>query len=378
MRVTTAPRIRFQAPRLPAAAEVAERFAVAEQARWYSNEGACWRAFGAGLEARLGQGLHCVPLANATLALLVGLRALVGRSPAREVLLPSFTFAATAAAVAWAGLRPVFVDVEPAGWHLDADALAAALAARPGDVAAVLACSTFGMPPAPAQSAAWRAAAAAHGVPVLVDSAAGFGSVDRDGTPLGGQGDAEVFSFHATKPLAIGEGGMLATADAAVADRVRRLANFGFRDGVVDDEPGLNAKLAEWPAATGLVALERFDDVLARRRAAAAEVLDALVPLGCTAQADCHGGTWQFVPVLAPTPAARDAVRAAAARDGLEVRAYYDTPLHRMPAFAGAAVAGSLDVTEDLAGRALSLPMADDQSAADRERIVASVAGALA
>ena len=107
------------------------------------------------LEAYVG--VRCVPVANATLGLMLALRALVGAGGGRrEVLMPSFTFAATINAVLWAGLEPVFVDVEERSWHLDPARLEQALAERAGSAAAVLACSTFGMPPPAARRAAWE------------------------------------------------------------------------------------------------------------------------------------------------------------------------------------------------------------------------------
>lgn len=362
--------MRFLAPQLPAVPRIAKRFEAAESKRWFSNSGPCYEEFSRALEDWIGGGIHCIPVANATLALMLSLRATVGRSLRRQVLLPAYTFAATAVAVEWVGLEPVFVDVEPSGWHLDSEQLERALEARGDDVAAILACSTFGTPPAVEQSARWRELAEAYGVPLVVDSAAGFGGLDEEGLPLGHQGDAEIFSFHATKPLAIGEGGMVATADAELAHRVRELANFGFRAGVIGDPPGLNAKLAEWPAATGLVALEDLPNVLATRRGAAAELRSSLESLGFTFQHGCVGSTWQFVPVLAPSNEMRTAVRDRAAADGIEFRAYYDVPLHRMPAFASAQRIGELPVTCELAARTLSLPMANDQSDADRARIM--------
>jgi dTDP-4-amino-4,6-dideoxygalactose transaminase len=369
------PLIRFQAPVLPPVPSVAAYFAVAERDRWFSNQGPCLKLLIERMEAYLGQGLHCVPLANATSALALGLRALARPGgPRREVVLPSFTFAAAVSAVLWAGLEPVFADVEEESWRLCPDALDAAL--ERGTVAAVLAASTFGSPPSKASRVRWQTAGAQAGVPVLVDSAAGFGAVTGGGERLGGQGTAEVFSFHATKPFAIGEGGLLVSADAEVVDRVARLANFGFAAGSVDAEVGLNAKLAEWPAATALAVLDGFDDVLAARRAAAAELLAGVVSHGYRPQATDGDPAWQFVPVLAPSRAVRDAAITIAAADGIELRAYFSVPLHRMPAFGGLPVAGSLDVTERLAGRVLSLPMANDQSADDRRRIAAALATA--
>lgn len=369
--------IRFQAPALPPVPEVAAYFTAAESARWFSNQGPCLKLLTERLEAYLGSGLHCVPLANATSALALGLRALVSPGDRRrEVVLPSFTFAAAVSAVLWAGLEPVFADVEEESWHLCPDALESAL--KRDTVAAVMAASTFGTPPAESIRARWQSAAAAAGVPLLVDSAAGFGALTGAGDRLGGQGTAEVFSFHATKPFAIGEGGLLVSADADLVAHVTRLANFGFEAGSVTGAVGLNAKLAEWPAATALAVLDGFEAVLAARRAAAADLLEGVASYGYRPQATDGQPAWQFVAVLAPSPAVRDAAIEIAASDGIELRSYFSAPLHQMPAFRGLPVAGSLATTERLAGRILSLPMANDQSADDRRRIAAALATAAA
>ncbi len=369
--------IRFQAPQLPPVDAVAAYFARAEAARWYSNRGPCHELLVERLEAYLG-GVRCVPVANATLGLMLGLRALAGARDARrrEVLMPSFTFAATINAVLWAGLEPVFVDVEPRAWHLDPEALADALDARAATTAAVLAGSTFGTPPPAAQRTAWEHAARTAGVPLLVDSAAGFGAVADDGRVLARQGDLEVFSFHATKPFAIGEGGVVSTRDDELARRMTRLANFGFDDGVVHADAGLNAKLPEWSAATALAVLDGYDDVLARRRATAERMLEGLEAHGYQRQAAAEGAAWQFVPVLAPSPAVRAAALESARRHDIEVRTYFSVPLHRMPAFASVPSAGGLACTDDLAERALSLPMANDLSPRDTDAIVGALATA--
>jgi dTDP-4-amino-4,6-dideoxygalactose transaminase len=369
--------IRFQTPQLPPVAEIAAYYARSEEARWYSNRGPCHELLTERLEAYLGPDVRCVPVGNATVGLMLGLRALVGARPERrEVVLPSFTFAATVSAVLWAGLEPVFADVEEHSWHLDPFALRDALRGRGDRVGAIVACSTFGTPPATAQRMAWELAAREAGVPLLVDSAAGFGATAEDGLRLGRQGDAEVFSFHATKPFAIGEGGLLTTTLQEVAERAARLANFGFENGVVRDAPGLNAKLPEWAAATALAVLDRYDGVLAGRRAAAAEILGALKPHGYTWQSGTEAAAWQFVPVLAPSERVRDAALDLARERDIELRTYFSVPLHRMPAFASAPVAGDLRRTEDLAARALSLPMANDQSAGDRDAIVSCLVAA--
>ena len=310
---------------------------------------------------------------------MIGLRALAADrgDGGRKVLMPSYTFAAVVEAALWAGLEPVFLDVDPTGWHLDPDQLDRGLQVYGDDVAAVLACSTFGTPPPAAQLAAWEALAREANVGLLVDSAAGFGATAGDGQALGHQGDVEVFSFHATKPFAVGEGGLVVTEDEELAERMRRLANFGFEVGVVNGPVGLNAKLPEWSAATALAVLDGFDAVLSRRRAAARTMIEALTPHGYVAQEGDGSPAWQFVPVLAPEASRRDAVVDAAERDGIQLRRYFSVPLHQMGAFAGHATVGDLACTEGLAARALSLPMANDLALADVDAIVASLAAAV-
>jgi dTDP-4-amino-4,6-dideoxygalactose transaminase len=234
----------------------------------------------------------------------------------------------------------------------------------------VLQCSTFGTAPSRARRTSLAAAAADLGVPVVVDSAAGFGAVDEDGCTLGDQGDAEVFSFHATKPFAVGEGGLVTSRSAAVIDSLAELINFGFdHTRSVTGHLGINGKMPELTAAVGLAVLDRFDQVLARRRVAAAWLRAELEPLGISFQAGSAGSTFQFVPVALPTGADRDRLVQQAEDARIEVRAYFDPPMHRLPALAGHPSAGDLPVTESLAQRIIGLPMANDISVGSLERI---------
>lgn len=369
--------IRFQAPLLPSVAEVADYFAESVRARWYSNGGPCHERLVKRLQERLDA--RCVPVANATLGLMIGLRALTAKRSVRQrkVLMPSFTFAAVAEAVLWTGLEPVFLDVELASWHLDPDELDRALRTYDGEVAAVLACSTFGSPPPEGQRTAWEELAREAGVSLLVDSAAGFGTTTATGEPLGRQGDAEVFSFHATKPFAIGEGGLVVTKNEELATDLRRLTNFGFEEGVVNGPAGLNAKLSEWSAATALAVLDGFDLVLERRRAAAQAMIEALTSHGYGFQYSDGLSSWQFVPALAPQPDLRDSIVETARQAGVELRSYFSVPLHRMRAFARHPVIGDLSRTETLSQRSISLPMANDLSAEDIRLIVDTLVSAI-
>jgi dTDP-4-amino-4,6-dideoxygalactose transaminase len=373
------PPIRFQAPEIPDLQDIARYFEASARARWFSNGGPCHVELVQRLETYVGGGARCVPVANATLGLMVALRALQReRAHGRPlVLLPSFTFAATVDAVLWCGLTPVFVDVAPGHWHLCPDALDAALEQRPEQVAVVLACSTFGTAPPTAVTDRWTAACRRHGASLLVDTAAGFGSLDDHGNPLGRQGDAEVFSFHATKPFAIGEGGAVFTADAVLRDRMVSLCNFGFgptRE--VDEDAGINAKLPEIAAATALAVLDRYDGILSARRGSARRMREQLASHGFEFQQGGDRSTFQFVPTLAPDAATRDRVLRLAADRQIELRTYFSPPLHLMRAFRDIERADALATTDDLSRRTLSLPMANDLDHDAQERIVEALRAA--
>jgi dTDP-4-amino-4,6-dideoxygalactose transaminase len=289
--------------------------------------------------------------------------------PRTAVLLPSFTFPATAQAALWFGLRPRFLDIATDHWHLDPLCLEEELASAGTDVGLVIAVSAFGTPPPSAVRRRWQHACDAAGVPLVVDSAAGFGAVADDGTPIGAQGTVEVVSFHATKPFAIGEGGAVFTRDASVATRVERAINFGYDQGHRIAAPlALNGKMSELHAATALAVLDRYDSILQGRRERAREIVRS-VGQAARWQAGCDRSTWQFVPVALATPRERDD-RLAASDDRVELRTYYE-PLHRIPAFAGASTGSQgLGRTEDLADRILSLPMANDLTPAEMSMVV--------
>jgi dTDP-4-amino-4,6-dideoxygalactose transaminase len=355
-------RIPLLRPEPPGLGDVAPYYALAEAAGVYANGGPCHGLLADRLAEYLGGDVSCVPLASGTAALMVGLRAtLPPPGPgARAVALPSYTFTAGACAVAWAGYEPLFVDVLPDSWQMCPDALEDAIVRSASPVAGVLGSATFGVAPPVDVRAAWRDVSDRAGVPLVLDSAAGFGSRDDEGRLLGGCGDTEVFSFHATKPFAIGEGGLLATPDPEVAARAGRLANFGLElPGRTSVEVGLNAKLSELACATGLAMLDRFDDVLARRRHSAERLREAIADAPVALQGGAERSSAQLMPIRTQTPLSRRAVVEAARRSGVEVRTYHDPPLHRHPAFAACA-RGDLDETERLCERSLSLPMAND------------------
>jgi dTDP-4-amino-4,6-dideoxygalactose transaminase len=361
----------FQRPSLPPLADIESYFAMSRSEGWYSNSGPCHDLLVERSSALLG-GRHVVPVASAGIGLIAALRALVppGASRATQVVLPSFTFAATAAAVVWCGLEPVFCDIEGDGWHLSPARLNELLAARPGRVAAIVACAAFGTPPPDRVADAWASAAEEWSIPLIVDSAAGLERSGERPVP-----DAEVFSMHATKPLPVGEGGLVALRDEWVAGMVGVLINHGLGPDHEALAVGLNGKLDEWRAATALAGLDRLDHILAARRSAAAAMRRNLAGSGLRFQELAERSPTQFVPALAPSPERREEILDIATRHGVELRTYYAPPLHTSPAYRGCDRADGLPVTLDTARRILSLPMADDFSAEDQDRVAECFAG---
>jgi dTDP-4-amino-4,6-dideoxygalactose transaminase len=362
--------IPFQRPRLPSADRVESYFQLARDEHWFSNDGPCVRLLCARLAEYVGGSLQCTAVSSGTLGLMVALRASVGVHPRRrEVIVPSFTYIASVSAILWTGLAPVFIDVAPEHWHLDHEQLEDALRERGDRIAAVLACSTFGCAPPRQVREAWEHACSGAEVPLIVDSAAGFGSRDERDQPLGGQGAAEVFSFHATKPFAIGEGGAVFASDQALSERIGRQTRFGLDDRrALADAPGLNAKMSEIHAATALAALDDFEAVLAARARRSAAIRAGLVERGFAFQAECETSAWQFVPTLAPSANVRNNILAAATSAQVQLRNYHE-PLHAMVALGGYETLGELPVTCDLASRMLSVPLANDLSEDEISRI---------
>jgi len=365
--------LRFQRPSLPSTDEIDRYLDLSRADHWFSNRGPCWRLLRDRLAERAGA--YCVPVSSGTLGLMVALSAVVearGGNRGGSALMPSFTFVATPQAAIWAGLEPRLCDVASDHWHLDPAVLEQTLREGPASVAIPV--SAFGTPPPAETRARWEAACSAAGVPMVVDSAAGFGSIAEDGVPVGAQGDVEVVSFHATKPFAVGEGGAIFTRDRELHERIERVVNFGLRpDRSVSTAWGLNAKMSELHAAAALAVLDRLDQILASRRAAAARIRQRA---GSTVswQAGCDRSTWQFVPAALPDGEARR--RAAAAAEGaVETRLYYE-PVHELlPVSSVAAAAGQpLTRTAELHERILCLPMANDLDDSELEAISAVLA----
>jgi dTDP-4-amino-4,6-dideoxygalactose transaminase len=293
---------------------------------------------------------HVIAVASCTAGLMLAVRVL---DPEGSVVMPSFTFSASAHAVAWNGLRPVFAECHVDTFQLDVDDAKSRL----DGAGLVLATHVFGGPCTPH---AVEELAAAAAIPVLFDAAHAFGSTHH-GRPVGSFGDVEVFSMTPTKPLVAGEGGLVATNDDAIAHGVRIGRDYANPGDYDTRFVGLNARLSELHAAIALESLVDYDQHLARRRAIAGRYAAGIssIPGVRVQHVEAHDeSTWKdFTIAVDPDGfgATRDDLVASLRADGVGTRNYFDPPVHRQQAYGPATTL--LPVTERVSGRVVSLPI---------------------
>jgi dTDP-4-amino-4,6-dideoxygalactose transaminase len=310
---------------------------------------------------------HAVAVSSCTSGLLLSLRAL--RLSGR-VVLPSFTFSASAHAVAWNGLEPVFAECDRATFQVDPADLEARVAACDG----VLATHVFG---APCDVERVTAAADTARVPVVFDAAHALGT-KRRGEPIGGFGDAEVFSLSPTKPVVAGEGGMVTTDRDDVAEAVRIGRDYANPGDYDTRFIGLNARMSELHAALALESLHEIDENQRRRRAVAARYRAGLSELpGITPQAVDEGDESSYkdftVIIDEEFGLRRDTLGRALLADGVDTRRYFDPPVHRHQMYAHLPPV-PLPVTDDVASRVISLPMSAVLPPEAADRVVEVIA----
>jgi dTDP-4-amino-4,6-dideoxygalactose transaminase len=332
-------------------------------------------------EGRLAEHLgvhHALAVSSCT----AGLMLVFDRFRGRRVILPSFTFMATAMAASWAGLDLVFCDVHPETWSLDPVAVEALIADEDigGEDGVIVPVHVFGTP---ADTDAFAAISARTGIPVVYDAAHGFGAL-RHSAPVGREGLAQVFSTSPTKLLITGEGGVVATDDEATAAHVeigREYGNPGDYNAIF---PGFNARLAESNALLGSASLDLLEGEAVRRNELAVMYrhdLGAVSGIVFQRMDPADRCSYKDLSITIDAAAfglSRDELVEVLAAEGIPSRAYYDPPAHRLAAFAGIGPAfeDRLPVTTRLAEEIVSLPLYGSLADADVERICDCVRGA--
>ncbi len=326
------------------------------------------------LECRMAELLdvkHCLTMSNGTAALEIATRALNFKGNA---IVPALTFVATAHALEWQRVRPIFADIAPSTHHLDPrgiDRLATSLTSgiipvnlwgRTVDIGTVV------------------AKAAGRGLAVVFDSSHAFGCTYK-GKPVGGFGSAEIFSFHATKFVNTFEGGAVATNDDALAERIRLMQNFGFADRDQVIHVGINGKMNEVAAAMGLTSLEAMDGFIAHNHANYCAYLEGLTNVEGISLVEYDASernNYQYIVIEVDDVATglhRDQIMQVLHTEGVDARRYFYPGCHHMePYRSRPKPAGQiLTLTDETLARVLTLPTGTAVTAADIRRIVSLI-----
>jgi dTDP-4-amino-4,6-dideoxygalactose transaminase len=319
---------------------------------WLTNNGPVVREF----ERRIAEYLgvkHCVAMCNGTIALEIAIRALGLQG---EVIVPSWTFVATAHSLYWQGITPVFADIDPATHNLDPDAVRRMITPRTTGIIGV---HLWGRAAAIDEL---QAIADAHGLKLMFDAAHAFGSTYK-GVSIGRFGACEVLSFHATKAFNTMEGGAVVTDDDELAEKMRLMRNFGFigYDNVI--HPGTNGKMVEVCAAMGLANLDSFDEIVAVNRRNHAAYKQALAGISGISMLDydpAERNSHHYVVLELDDrcAAARDDIIAALHAENVLARKYFWPGAHRMQPYRDLFPHSGLMLanTEMVANRVVILP----------------------
>lgn len=340
--------------------------------RWLTNNGPCVLELEQQVARLLGVD-HCVAMCNGTVGLEVTVRAL---RLTGEVIVPAFTFVATAHALRWQGLVPVFCDIDPETHNLDPGRVKDQITPR---TTAILGVHLWGRAHGATELAAL---ARQHGLKLVFDAAHAFGCT-HGGRMIGGLGDAEVFSFHATKFFNTLEGGAVTTNDAELATRLRLMRNFGFvgLDEVI--AVGTNGKMNEFCAAMGLTSLEgleAFVETNRRNYLAYANRIASIPGIALVRYDEAEANNYQYVVAeidVDTTAIHRDHLMSILHAENVRARRYFHPGCHRMEPYRSQAQQPALPVTDGLAERVLVLPTGTSVDLADIERVCDIVAFAV-
>ena len=337
---------------------------------WLTNRGPFLEEFEGRVAALTGV-RNVVVTCNATsaLELLIAALGLTG-----SVILPAFTFIATAHALYRQGVTPLFCDIDPDSHTIDPAAAEALI--RP-DTTAILGVHLWGRG---CDVASLADVALRNGLILVFDAAQAFGCT-QGGRPIGGFGCAEVFSFHATKAINSFEGGAIATNDDELAEKLRLMINFGFADYDKVESWGTNAKMSEPCAAMGLTSLESMDTVFARNRSnheLYGRLLSGVPGVSLVPYDSREVSSYHYVVLEIDSDRfglGRDDLQRVLYAENILARRYFYPGCHRsepyrsMPAHAGL----SLPVTDELSSRVLCLPTGTALSAGDIEQVCAII-----
>jgi len=323
---------------------------------------------------------HAVATTSCTTALHLAL-VIAGVGPGDEVICPSYTFIATANAALYAGATPVFAEIDPITWNIDADD---AIRRTTGRTKAIIVVHQVGLP---ADLDRFRPLAE-RGIAIIEDAACAIGATYR-GRPIGSLGFTACWSFHPRKTISMGEGGMLTTDDEAAAERARRLRSFAATvsdherhqtGGIVYEEYrelGYNYRMTDVQAAIGIEQLKKLDRLLARRQEIARrydEAFDGLRGVQCPARpAYAHHPFQSYgLRLLRECSLDRDDLLRGLVAEGISCRRGIP-PIHLEPVYRERFGVISLPITEEVAERSMFLPIFASLTDEDQDRVISAI-----
>jgi dTDP-4-amino-4,6-dideoxygalactose transaminase len=364
-------RIPLIKPNPPRLSEAADQLRAIEERGIYSNFGPVNAAFERDMLERMFGGVGgCMTVCNATIGLMLAVQQAIGDRPkgTRYALMPSFTFAAAAHAAMWCGLTPLYCDIDPLTWSASAADEERLLAKYGDQIAVVMPYATFGYD---IDLARYDDIMARYGVPVVVDAAASLGT--RSGPQRGfgtGFSGWVVFSMHVTKAFSTGEAGIVYSGNEAYVAELRQMCNFGFGAPRTATMPGLNGKLSEIGALLCQLRLEGYEDGMTHRDGIVQLYRDLIPDLTFQPNRP-YRQAHQFAAGLLPedVTASRSELASALRDAGIGSASYFSPHLAQQSYFAEHSVWGDLSVTNDVAGRVISLPMFDSITSAEVEEV---------
>jgi dTDP-4-amino-4,6-dideoxygalactose transaminase len=343
-------------PFLPPLEELTPYLEEIWKSRVLTNNGPFHRQLEEALCAHLGV-KHISLFANGTLALVTALQAL---RITGEVITTPYSFVATAHALLWNGIKPVFVDIDAETFNLDPEKIESAITPQ---TTAILPVHVYGRP---CDTSRIQQIADIYGLKVIYDAAHAFGVKDEGGSVLR-HGDLSILSFHATKVFTTFEGGAIISPDEKTKARIDYLKNFGFADEVTVVAPGINGKMNEFQAAVGLVQLNHIDGAIARREEIYNryhQELGDIEGIICPHHTPNVNTNFSYFPICI-TPdyhLNRDALYDLLKRHGIHARRYFYPLISDFPMYRGlpSAQKGNLPVASSVAEQILCLPIFPD------------------
>lgn len=342
--------------------------------RWLTNDGPLVTEFESKIKKFLGV-RNCVLLCNATVGLTLAARAL---ELTGEIILPSFTFVATAHSAQWEGLTPVFADIDPATHNIDPTCIERLITPQ---TAAIMGVHVWGRP---CNTDAIASIGQRFKLPIIYDAAHAFGC-SHNQQMIGGFGDCEILSFHATKFINSFEGGAVVTNSDTIAEKVRLMRNFGLRSPDYVESLGINGKMSEVSAAMGLTSLEAIDDIVAVNYRNFKEYQHALAGIHGLSIINFNSterNNYQYIVLEldpAASPISRDKLLDLLHAQGIFAKKYFWPGCHRMEPYRSISFHNpqTLPHTEELSVRVIVLPTGQETNVPAIQRICSIIRNAL-